>query len=547
MHKTSSVYPDQKNATIHPLRYLRGILDHPDYENLDENSFSGFYSFESPLLIPDMERAVLFLRDAIENRKQITVLGDKDVDGVASTAMLGTFLKKHHEEKGGGLSIRVSDSGDDYGITGSLFSDLLNSKSDLYIFLDMGSSHSEAISDLIKTGAKIIVLDHHQIPDEGPVFDECAFVNPVRNPDLDKFASVMVCLKFLSAYALSYTKEWDNAYFLDLNIKDSSAESDSTVGSAENFEILKPLYRLGMFLGEFESEEEANEFLQSEFEDLKLAVIKEKDNSPENTFLGDKEIKSIFHDVFVGGKYLLAARIRTMPKMSRFLHELTDLLAVGTVADMMPLRGENRMFARIGMGYEGIGKSSLPVYRAGYRSLLKTLGIGEQRISSRDLGWGVAPTINAAGRMGETKLALDLLLEFSDDKSSELAKNLNRLNTERKNRTSRNESIIAKMLEENPEKLKLPFIFCYHPDLEPGVSGIVATRLTEQYQKPVIYINPDGKHARGSARTYGGVNVLDFIGRASDHFIQFGGHPEACGFSVSFENIEHLEKCLVEN
>ncbi|MDH5656923.1 MAG: DHHA1 domain-containing protein, partial [Spirochaetia bacterium] len=217
------------------------------------------------------------------------------------------------------------------------------------------------------------------------------------------------------------------------------------------------------------------------------------------------------------------------------------------IADMMPLRGENRMLARIGMGFEGIGKSLFPVYRSGYRSLLKTLGIKEQRISSRDVGWGIAPAVNAAGRMGETKMALDLLLESGEEKSLQLAKNLSKLNGERKKRTARNEDIIESLLNENPEKLNHPFLFCYHPDLEPGVSGIVATRLTEKFHKPVIYVNPDGPHARGSARTFANINVLDFISRAAEHFIQFGGHPEACGFSLEYDKIEDLEKSLQLN
>ena len=509
-----------------PLEIFRGILDHPDYSHIDSDYFErNFYSYESPLKIPDMEKAVLFLHEALSKQLSIVVVGDKDVDGVASTAMLVSFLRKNHESRGGKLQYRVSDEGDDYGISSGVLKDITSEHADLYIFLDMGSSHSKQIQELIQGGAKAIVLDHHQIPDAGPVFERCAFVNPVRISAVSPYATVTLVFKFLSAYGFYHTSEWNTASLIE------------TDGSS------MPLYRCGLYLGSFSDSESAQK-KADEFS-LEFKTIT-RENS--RSFIEDRIMDKIQNEPEAGGNYYLAARVRSLPRMSKFLYELTDLVSVGNITDMMPLVKENRMLVRIGCGYDFIhsdNSADKGTFRTGYLSLLKINRINTTRISSRDLGWTVGPALNAAGRMGRTRMALDLLLEDGEEKSLRLAKNLIQLNDERKDRTKKNEDIIRNLLEKESWRLEKPILFCYHKDLEPGVSGIVATRLTEKYKKPVVYINPDGEHARGSARSYGGVNVLEFLTSSEEHFIQFGGHPAACGFSVTYENISELEKSLL--
>jgi single-stranded-DNA-specific exonuclease len=149
--------------------------------------------------------------------------------------------------------------------------------------------------------------------------------------------------------------------------------------------------------------------------------------------------------------------------------------------------------------------------------------------------------------MGDTKLALDLLRAENDEQALTLAKRLIQLNQKRRERTAINQEIVERRLRENPGKADAPILFCFDPALEPGVSGIVATRLVERYGKPVVYINPDGGQGRGSARGPDGVNVLEMLSCASDLFTQYGGHTEACGFSIPFENIPLLESRLIES
>jgi single-stranded-DNA-specific exonuclease len=185
-------------------------------------------------------------------------------------------------------------------------------------------------------------------------------------------------------------------------------------------------------------------------------------------------------------------------------------------------------------------------YRPGYKALLKQLRLSEEKITSRDMGWSLAPAINAAGRMGRTELALRLLMAQNETEAAELAKGLSDLNKQRKNRTKKNEKIIIKLIEENPGITDEPVIFCYHEDLESGVSGIVANRLTEEYRRPVIYINPDGDYARGSGRSYNQCGILDLIAEGADLLIQHGGHREAAGFSLKYDKIDEFRQRILD-
>jgi single-stranded-DNA-specific exonuclease len=162
----------------------------------------------------------------------------------------------------------------------------------------------------------------------------------------------------------------------------------------------------------------------------------------------------------------------------------------------------------------------------------------------RCLGWGIGPALNAAGRMGKTEVAVNLLLANDTTKADLAAKDLLQLNTERKERTKRNLFKVEEYFKRKPERTKEKIIFCYEPDMEPGVSGIVATKLVETYKRPTIFITPDHGHGRGSIRSYDNENVLELLNLVSDLLIHFGGHKEAGGFSIELKNIPLLEERL---
>ncbi|HNL01309.1 MAG TPA: DHHA1 domain-containing protein [Leptospiraceae bacterium] len=509
------------------LKTLAPLLGHPDYSGArDPFYFSrAIRSLRSPLDLPDMEKGIAMLRSVIEAQGHVLVVGDRDVDGVSSAALLANFLRDQHAKRGGGLEIRVSDLGDDYGLSGELFENVRDGKADLVILLDMGSSHGPEIHELIAAGKKVIVLDHHQVSDRRPSHDLCAFINPQLNAEVHenegKIPTVGLAFKFLFGYALSHIAEWNNHSLVDLSFLFSE-----NANAGARFAV----YRCGCLV---ESGENISGAHLRPLDADGMAFLK---HERERILQSEKPVVTI-------GSLLLSRIVETRPRLLDFLMSLSDLVSVGMITDMVPLAGENRSLVRIGLGMAGKRvRRGVP----GYRALIGALDLPEFDLTGRDLAWSIGPAINAAGRMGNTALALDLLTSDSPVEAERLARELKALNKKRQERTRSNERIVTEHFEAYPEKTDRPIIFCYHESLEPGVSGIMATRLLEKYGKPVVYINPDGKWAKGSARGEGH-NVLQMLDCAAHLFIQFGGHPEAAGFSLPYERIEELERVLLEN
>ncbi|MCB1155967.1 MAG: single-stranded-DNA-specific exonuclease RecJ [Leptospiraceae bacterium] len=234
------------------------------------------------------------------------------------------------------------------------------------------------------------------------------------------------------------------------------------------------------------------------------------------------------------------------PDLQKKTEALFDLAAIGTITDMMPLQGENRVIVKNGLKtLQGLMKEAKPE-RYGLSYLLKELNLNPEKIVTKDLGWSIGPVLNAAGRMGKTEVALELLLEEDSKKAQTIALNLIKLNESRKDRTKRNIDRVERYFKRKPERTQAKVLFCYEPDMEPGVSGIVATRLVQEYKRPVVFVTPDHGNARGSIRSYGTENVIELMKMLEDLFIHYGGHPEAGGFSIEIPKIPVLEKRLQE-
>ena len=548
-------------APENPLRILQTLADHPDFPQMKQADYfsTEIGAIHSPLVLPDMERAVAYLKFAIQNHHHILVLGDRDVDGVSSTALLGNFLGQVHRSNGGGeLTLKVSDDGDDYGLTGGIFEDIRRTRAELVILLDMGTSNGPEINALVETGARVIVLDHHQLHTRIPDNSSCAFVNPMRLPEADrlehegKIATVGLVFKLLLGYALSYTKDWNSLYFFPIyDLLSETTRRHNPPGKTEGF-----LFRLGQFLGRYPNLEAARSDYIAKQGQKPLSIARDNPYSdfcclPVNPVehpifkLSEHEKNRLLHDPVDGGKTLLSLQIRARTRLAEFVMEIAELASVGIITDMVPLVGENRAVVKMGTGLAGFkDRRGEREHGIGYGALIGALKLPPDRILSRDLGWSIGPSLNAAGRMGQTSLALNLLTAPDEITAGKLARDLVKLNHDRKERTKRNEQIVQDYFAEYPEKTKSPLIFCWHPSLEPGVSGIVATRLTERYQKPAVYINPDGDVAKGSSRTWEGMNMLELLDGASELFLQFGGHAEAAGFSLEYDKIPLLEEAL---
>ena len=206
------------------------------------------------------------------------------------------------------------------------------------------------------------------------------------------------------------------------------------------------------------------------------------------------------------------------------------LAAIGTVADVMQMTGENRTI--VSRGLASLDRSDF----IGLHALLKEAGLAGREISSVQIGFVLAPRINAAGRMGAADMAADLLLCQDAAQAEELAKSLCALNRERQSVEQTIYSQAEAMIEELPEDQRRALVLASET-WHQGVVGIVASRLSEKYSRPSFMIHLNGSVGKGSCRSWGGFNLFAALESCSDLLLGFGGHELAAGFTIDEANI----------
>jgi len=213
-----------------------------------------------------------------------------------------------------------------------------------------------------------------------------------------------------------------------------------------------------------------------------------------------------------------------------------DLVAFGTIADVMTLTGENRLIVAMGLPLIERGE------RIGLRALMEQAGVA-RHLSASAVSFTLAPRINAAGRLGSALRAVELLLEESPVIADDIAVELCRRNKERQ----AEEAGIAQSAAERIRLLGLeedPFFVLDHDDWHPGITGIAASRLTERTSRPSLLITYDGEVGKGSARSVEGVNLMALLAECDDLLIQYGGHEMAAGLTVEREKVPALRARL---
>ena len=218
-----------------------------------------------------------------------------------------------------------------------------------------------------------------------------------------------------------------------------------------------------------------------------------------------------------------------------------DLAAVGTVADVMPLTGENRTLVKAGL------RQLQNTDRPGLEALLEEVGLAGKPVTAENVSYAIAPRINAAGRMDNAVTALQLVMCEDPDRAAELAHKLNEINTKRQETELQIFKAAQELLEQEPERLEDRVMLLWGRDWHPGVIGIVASRLVERTGRPVIVVTVDEHgECKGSGRSVQGFNLHDCIGSCADLLIRYGGHAMAAGLSVREENLPALRRRLNE-
>lgn len=411
-----------ENCGVEPfaafLLCSRGMTDEFEIE-----SFLYDTDLIDPYTLPDMEKAVERVNQALETGERITVFGDYDCDGVTSTALLYSYLSS----RGANVDYYIPDrSGEGYGMNlGAI--DLLKSRgTNVIITVDNGISAIEEIAYAKTFGIDVVVTDHHRVGEALP--DAVAVVDPHREDSLCEFsdwAGVGVAFKFVSA-----------------------------LDESEGYELLE---------------------------------------------------------------------------------QYGDIIALGTVADIVSLKAENRIIVRSGIAFmnAALEEGSL---RLGLKALLDSSG-STGSLDSSSVAYRIAPRINAAGRMGSAERALKLLLTDDVNEAKEIAEEISNANTERQAIETQITASAVEYIEANPEIKHRRVIVVDGDDWHQGVIGIVASRLVEKYGKPCIVVSKNGAVAKGSGRSIDGFSLYDALAYCSDVLVQYGGHVLAAGLTVESDKI----------
>lgn len=392
-----------------------------------------------PFKLPHLEEAVRRFCKAIAEKESIVILGDYDVDGVTSSALLVSILRRFGAAPRFIVPRRMEDG---YGLSRSAIDRALeDGVPRLFVALDCGTNSHEEINYLASKNVDVVIIDHHRTKENVAVNGNAILVNPhVHNAEGDE--------------------PWRNL---------------CTVGL-----VFKLVHGLVKIL-RAENHPVANE-------------ITVKDD--------------------------------------------LDLVALGTVADLVPLLGENRVLARYGLQILQRTK------RPGLLALMQVAGVNtEHGLMPVDVSFRLGPRINASGRLADAALSVELLLSNDEVFCKETADKLNEFNRERQDIEKQMTEEAEKMIAEN--YANDPGIVLYSDDWHPGVVGIVAGRITRKYNRPCIVFGNEGEQAKGSGRSLDGVNLVELLTICGGDLSSWGGHPMAIGISIEKEKLGQFRKDFV--
>ncbi len=416
-------------AEKHNLFAIAALIASSRGIDTDDKIRAFFYDdadYSSPWDLPDMDKAVKAINNAIDRFDRIAICGDYDADGITASVMLYSYL----EQQGADVICRIPERSEGYGLKKEAIDYFAEQDVKLIVTVDCGISCLEEAEYAKNKNIDLVVTDHHRVGESLP--DCLAVVDPYRDDyiaDFKAYAGVGVVYKLLCALE------------------------------------------------------------------------------------GDSE---------------------------SVLDAYADIIALGTIGDVMPLVDENRHIVR--KGVEMVNRSE----RAGIISLRKVSGQSGKNISALNLAYTLVPRINAAGRMGSPTRALNLLLCDDEIICEDIAAEIDSANTNRHKTELEILNEIKLKFREKPT-LKYDRVIVVDGEGWPhGIIGIVAAKLVELLGKPAIVISKDGTVSRGSGRSFEGFSLYDAIKYCSDVLDHFGGHTLAAGIGVDSDKIDLFRQKINE-
>lgn len=470
---------------------LRAVFLSPSYD-----------SRHDPFLLPDMESAVERLLKAHETQENITIYGDYDIDGLTATTLLidafGSFGFKNV------TAFIPNRFVEGYGLTIDAIEKIAADGANLIVTVDCGSLSHKEIDRANELGVDVIVTDHHNVAKEQP--RAIAVVNPKRILDIypEKYIDFI-----LQKPGTARSKAGDTAR------TDSSSEPLSAAELAEAQTSSPRQASAEESVGSVEASSQA---------------VPGSKNEALYPFLDLPGVGVAFKLV-----QALQTRLEGLPEGQE--KWLLDLVALGTVCDVVTLRDENRMHVYWGL------KVLSQTRRPGLKALMAVAGVRPEVVNARSLGFALGPRMNASGRMETAQYALDMLNENDSMEALRLARQLDEMN---KARRAEQDEIFKEAKLQAQEFANDPVLVVSGKGWNHGIVGIVAAKLLETYQKPTYVLEEMGEESKGSARSYGDFSAADAIRAADDIITKGGGHKLAAGVTLPTKNIEAFRKRVNE-
>ncbi len=511
-----------------------------------------------------MEVAVDRINTAIEGGEKVYVFGDRDVDGITSTVLLVEVLR----ELGGVVDWAVPMGDEPYGLSNSVIENASNSGATLLITVDCGITNFAEIDLAREKLIDTIVVDHHHA--QGTMPDALALINPKMKDAGYPFRDLAGCgvvFKLYWALLFSKTRYFGSTITL-LNVRPINKSYVLEGVKLRNLlETERFTETLVPGVVTYEKTRTA-EFLSGE--DVYVYDLDLQKDHLEKIFGSDvsvplTDIKSALADIYpqVAGKSLLKVReksrvarysqppldelgmlvslanslILKMEKIpSEQVEQKLDLVALATLADIMPLSDENRIFVKRGMAR--INSRMRP----GIRELLLRVGLSGKTLGTRDVAWNISPILNSSGRMGEPDKAVQLLLTESEDERADLAASIFDLNNLRKKKEGEIWDTVLAKARKSLESYGEKFVYVSAGFIDRGITGLLATRLVNTFQVPAVVIAQLKDRAVGSIRSPQQYSIKEFLTQFEDLLVDFGGHDFAAGFTLSSERLPQFEE-----
>ncbi|WP_300759246.1 single-stranded-DNA-specific exonuclease RecJ [uncultured Brachyspira sp.] len=587
---------DNLHPIMKELLNLRGITSK---EDIFDFFFQDIYSLSNPFNIKDANVFVERLKEAIDSNEKILVYGDKDADGVTAASIIYNTLKMVTKN----VEAFVPNHETGYGLSKTVIEEYANSGVSLIITVDCGISNVEEVEFARDLSIDIIVTDHHDIPEImpnayalfNPKISNTGFVSK-------NFSGCAVAFKLMQAFVFSYTKLYNKDIIVldyEINKKTNALKriralkSVNFVPSDEvfGFELAGENSYKSMYIDYYDeliTEDEVLEELASymfEGDGTVLVLTGGEDRLKRLIALYEKyeiylpEYDSVYDLLQLGAKYgnvnikttktlddfALALNINiyrygeieyrdliikteifrrmfyiSQKNLQNYIRKKSILVLFGTVADVVPLIEENRVYVKCAL--KELEKPS----HIRYSVMLEKINLLNTKVDTQVISWRIAPFINAAGRMGSAETALKLLTSELKEDAVSLAETVYSMNETRKSLTESNFNIVNEYIKNN-SCLKLPLIIVRSKKIEQGLTGLIAGKVLSEYGKTAVIMHEsDDGICVGSIRSRGDDNARDLLEAASVYLSKFGGHKNAAGFTLESANFDKFQSKIIK-